>query len=200
MASADQVQRVAVIGHSLVRDFDNFVHSDDVKVNEHLHLDNIQLECYHRRGLTVNRIRELKGEIEMGAPSVVFLILGDNDINSSSDTSLLASQLACAGTLVRAWAGAPKLVHLDIFPRFYTKESCPKYFINNYQQLAMEVNQKMREETMELPRTVVWNCRGLRFEDAKSNNYKMDGVHLNASGNYLLYKGIRKAMQIFKQL
>ena len=125
-----------MIGHSLRRDFDNILHSDDVKVNVYLHLGNIQLECYYRSGLTLKHIRELKEEIEIGAPSVVFMILVDNDISSNTDTALLASQLACAGTLVHAWAEAPKLIHLDIFPRFYTKESCPKYFVSNYDQLA----------------------------------------------------------------
>ena len=190
------MQRVAVVGHSFVNHLQTFM-KKDVFVDDAFGLDNTRVEFIGVSGLTISKLRRVEHRVRNFKPTVVVVILGDNDIGNGVDQDLLMLRLTAAVTMLKAWAGAAKVIKIDICPRFCAQSY--KYYCASYEEVALAVNAGFREQVGEdVEGIYAWGCRGLSFHDARQVNWSGDGVHLKAAGNSLLYQGIRKALQVFK--
>lgn len=191
------MQRVAIVGHSYVKHLREFVR-DDIFTDDAFGLDNAEIQFFGVSGLTVRKLRLVEHRVRRFKPTTVVLILGDNDIENGVDPEILTLRLVAAVAMLQKWAGMAKVIKLDVVPRFWVPTY--KYFCPNYEQVALALNTGFRDQVEEMEGIFAWSCRGLSFHDARGVNWGSDGVHLRIPGNSLLYQGIKKALQVFKNL
>ena len=191
-------QKVAIVGHSLVWWYNKFV-SEDGSLPANFGFVNTDVQCILsdvKRGLVIDDLPLIRDDLVQFAPDVIFLILGDNDLYRT-DAEDVAQRLIIAGTMLRAWTGGAKLIHIDLFPRFWSVDY--DYYFPSYNQDAMWVNEMVREGVSDQDRTFTWTCKGPSFNDPKASTYfSDDGVHLNATGQVKLYRSLQKALHVFR--
>ena len=75
-------QKVAIVGHSLVWWFEDFIRHDSY-IPLHLGLANTEVRCILtdvKRGLVIDDLHLIRNSLVQFAPDVIILILGDNDL------------------------------------------------------------------------------------------------------------------------
>ena len=190
-------EKVAVVGHSFVNHLRDFVR-EDLFTDDSFGYRNAEVRFFGVSGLTIGKLRRIERRMQLFRPEIVIVILGDNDIKDGVDPAILSLRLVAAVAMIQRWAGNAKVIKIDLFPRFWVPSY--KYFCADYEQVAMAINAEFREQLEGVQNIFAWSCRGLCFHDARSENWKADGVHLLAAGNSLLYQGIKKALQVFKHM
>ena len=191
-------QKIAIVGHSLVWWLNHFI-QNDANTLPNLGITNADVRCILtpvKKGLIIDDLLLIKDDLIQFRPDIMVLILGDNDLYKTAPEDL-SLRLLAAGTLLRGWTGAAKLIHFELFPRFWT--SSAHYFTPTYNQDALLVNERLREGVRDLHQTFVWACHGPSFHDSRASKYFLwDGVHLNNEGQVLLCRAVQKAIHMFR--
>ena len=183
------LRKVLVFGHSFVHRLDTFLNRQGI-VN--LRLDSTKFEVLLRGfgGLTLARARaEYFSLIEQDQPTIIILVLGDNDVdkarNQNKDIRLIAADLV---------QFAQDLLELDTTKIVYI---VPAYHrlnprMGTYEQALPVYNNTIRSICRPLYHTVHWPHRNL------SDNWRQylvyDGIHFNDKGNIKFFRCIRSAI------
>ena len=197
------MERITIVGHSFVPRLQNFIQGDP-DVNDNFDLVNTTVEFFGRGGLTLNRLGELKARIcGSGQADWAIMILGDNDIGSYDGPRRVAEEILRASEKVKSWTGAAKVVIFAMFPRFWKPGH--DYFLPDYNEQATAVNNCLRELVDNDRGLFVWSPDKLAVNNRKADRYfdcegRNGGVHLNDPGNFLLYRSIKRALGVLKQV
>ena len=192
----DALNRIAVVGHSFVVHFEEFVRNDSLLYGN-LGLDDTRVAYFGKGGLRLPQIDRFEDGIRSFSPHVIFLILGDNDLYESAP-DVVADRVLQAHDKLKAWTGGAKIIMFSLFPRFWTSDNY--YFTPSYNQDAIWVNETVTNRVAQLPRSFTWNCHGPSFTDRRASNYfEADGVHLKANGQVKIYQALTKSYHNFRQ-
>ena len=191
-------QKVAIVGHSLVWWFEDFIRHDS-NITLHLGLANTEVRCILtgvKMGLVIDNWHLIRNSLIQFAPDVIILILGDNDLFRTEPEDVAANLLR-AGHMLKGWTGGSKIILFYLFSRFWTTSYC--YFSPAYNQEANWVNTLMRQGVQNLHRTFTWSFHGPSFFEQRAFCYFADeGVHLNTVGQVMLFRAMLRAIHVFR--
>ena len=186
----DNTANILILGHSFVRRLQTFLtEHHDRRAAHNMNLPHENISFLGIGGRTVSKILSFDlDKIKAFQPKVIILELGTNDLcvvgqrpeSVGSDIEHLVQVLHdhCGAEfimvcLVIYWSAIPPHV-----PDFSHKVD----LLNNYLKVVLEP----------LPYAEAWSHRGLQSPSIAV--LCRDGVHLNAAGNYALYRSYRGAI------
>lgn len=194
------MQKLVIIGHSFVPRFDEF-RANDESLDCNLGFENTVVSCIGRRGLTLQTAGSLEGQIRSEGPAeFAIIILGDNDIGKM-DTQSVARGIISFSEQVQDWTGGARVIIFSMFPRFWRRDHM--YYTPDYNRKAYEVNQYLLQLVDNGRRIFMWESDAFAITNPRAERFfncegRSGGVHLNSTGNFWLYKAIRKAVGVIK--
>lgn len=186
------VPKAMILGHSFVRRMQNDMTSD-TRMKKNFGLSDVKIRMFGTGGRTVKKLRLFDlDKVKVYGPDIVILEIGTNDLSNISALTVGDSIDELAKDLITKYSVQIVCICL-IIPRKNEKEFNEKLqLVNNFLQTVTSDN----------PKIFVWKHHGLIAP--KRNVLLRDGVHVNAYGQYLLYRSYRgaimKATKVLKML
>ena len=197
-----EIKKVAVTGHSIVRNLGSFVETSE-KTLPNFGIEDRDVQFFGSGGCLVSHTHDrLSPKLDKFDPDAIIWMLGDNDIaNPNMNLGGLAAILLNQVCQVRRDETVPAVL-CTLLPRYPGK-----YYSYRYNERAAEVNDHLVEqlerakETSSYPNVSLYTHKDFVFpltEDLtkrywlKQKYFKADGTHLNEEGNWKLYRSFRK--------
>ena len=189
MATIAKVPKVLIIGHSFVKRLDRDISRGfDARTSFDFNLEGSASVCLHGvGGRTVEKLRSCDLRIiRRMAPDVVILELGTNELVKISPEVVGSSIEELVRLLLEVFS--VRVVGVcEVIPRGISHLQATLFA-----QRARIFNQYVRVVLDALPRVFCWRHRA--FSHPAKDFYLKDGVHLNPSGQYQLYRSYRGAI------
>ena len=183
--------QVLIMGHSFVHRFHKFLaQGSDRRVRLDLNLSrSAHIKFYGVGGRTVDKLSKFDlSVVGRLKPEIVILELGSNDISpSEARPERVGSTIESLVQLLHAQYGVKFIVVCQTINRAFCPRSTPSYndrvaLLNRYLSVVLET----------LPFAAFWCHKGLRKPNVPI--LCRDGIHLNHTGQYALYRSYRGAI------
>lgn len=176
---------VLVLGHSFVRRLrDDLKSNFDPRADGTFKLSNdTRVHMHGVGGRTVRKLRQYDlGVVTSVAPDVVILDIGTNDL-SANRPEVVGSEIEDLVCLLLDSYLVRVVAVCEVIPRAQAPV---------FNEAATVLNQYLRGVLEPFANAFLWEHRG--FSNPSVDPYLPDGVHLNSSGQYCLYRSYRGAM------
>ena len=192
--------RVLILGHSFATRLLDFVKGDD-KARLDFGLKTCSITILGHGGARVRDIVKRWSEhIADTDPDIIVLLIGDNDLADGTPEEISAHIVSTASLLSRRYKAVVCVGQL--FPRFPPHTPNRRWpFQAGYNQAAHAINRILACEIATVDGLRFWHHEFVAFPAVSENKrkrceayYLQDGVHLNDSGNFLLYRSIQKLL------
>ena len=176
---------VLLFGHSFIRRrWDDLRTQFDPRTDESFKLSKDAI--VHLHGVGGRTVRKLikydRCIVSSLSPHAVILEIGTNDL-SDLQPEVVSSEIE---ELVRLLLGSYSVRVVGVC------EVLPRVRASFFNAAALILNQYLRVVLDPIPNVFCWQHRG--FSEPYRDPYLSDGVHMNSSGQYLLYRSYRGAI------
>ena len=183
------VPKVLILGHSFVkRLFSDIKTGFDARVDVNLALQGTVLVQWHGTGgRTVAKLRAFDlCKVHSSSPDIIILEVGTNDLSNLAPETVGSAIEELVQLFLRDFSvqvvGVCYVISRGI--------SHPDASL--FDQRAQVLNQYLSVVLGDVPNVFCW--RHVPFNHPAKDFYLADGVHLNSSGQYLLYRSYRGAV------
>lgn len=184
---ADSVPTVLMLGHSFVRRMrDDLLSRFHPRANQNFNLSDATV-CFHGvGGRTVAKLRAYDLHVVRRLkPDVVILEIGTNDLANLSP-EVVGSEIDELVSLLLETFSVRVIGVCHVIPRGLSFAGCEQFLPR-----VSVLNQYL---SVVLPSSQVFCWTHSSFSSPSKPFYSPDGVHLNAVGQYLLYRSYRGAI------
>jgi lysophospholipase L1-like esterase len=193
--------RVMILGHSFARRFRDFLLTDKF-VQPHLGLSDCTVQVHGVGGWKVtDMMRDGESRIELFWPEMLFLMIGDNDVGKGHSPETIAAHVLASASLLKKRYAVEEVKIVQLWPRYPGTEKRKGLTAMEYNAQAVKVNEELENGARELTGIkllsfdfVAFPCQDLQKYKRLQSNYKEDGVHLNPSGQFRLYRSLQTAV------
>ena len=186
---ADKVPKVLILGHSFVKRLRRDLRAGfDSRVDGEFKLQGTALVNLHGiGGRTVAKLSSFDLHVVRSfAPDVVILEIGTNDLSTLSPEVVGSAIEDLVRLLIDSFS--VRVVGVcHVIPRGISQDPS-----SSFAHRAHVLNQYVRVVLEHFPNVFCWGHR--EFSHPAKDFYLQDGVHLNPSGQYQLYRSFRGAI------
>jgi lysophospholipase L1-like esterase len=190
--------RIQLFGHSFVTRLKSFIPTND-KFNYKLNLHQPALVQYSGySGANIAKLRDNLETIEDFQPHIVIVVIGTNDLYDNSNTPQSVTQqiMDLVDSLLFRY-DVQKVIICPVLHRIEpTVRTRWPVHVPSFNRRVDETNTLLQQACTQCTheRAIFWRFKGFWSEEAKSQVFAADGVHLSNRGQIRFYQNLRGAV------